>query len=171
MRHTRKTVSIDSDRIPEAPDPPILRDKLLAAGIEVQLDAIAQWTPTDKILAANYAEALHLVASDNVLNEFCRAHDEVKLTPAPACICLPPKPAILGGTVDANCPNCGTSPFTGNIKFMELPTGNFLAYLLCNDCGAVMGCQLAGAELLFPQSELTGADGKPMHKSPTGYRS
>lgn len=85
----------------QAPDlldirPDVVRDMLLVASLEVPLTDIAGWTPTELIAAANWAIAVHLVASDNALNDFCRAHDEdSNYDPAFRCICIPPKPAFL----------------------------------------------------------------------------
>ena len=76
----------------------IIRDKLLVCDVEVPIAEIEKWTVTQKAAAVNWAEASYLLASDNVLNEYCRAHDEdAEYDPPFPCICRPPKPEFLNG--------------------------------------------------------------------------
>jgi len=76
--------------------PDVIRDMLLLASVDAPLSDIAGWTPTRLVAAANWALAIHLSASDNVLNDFCRAHDEdTNYDPPFRCICRPPKPEFL----------------------------------------------------------------------------
>jgi hypothetical protein len=73
-----------------------IADALALAGVCVSPDCIALWTDTERTAAVNWAYAVHYIASDNVLNEFCRAHDEdVEYDPPFRCICCPPKPEFL----------------------------------------------------------------------------
>jgi hypothetical protein len=74
----------------------MIRDKLLLCDVSVPISEIARWTETQKTFAVNWAEASYLVASDNVLNDYCRAHDDsYKYDPPFRCICRPPKPEFL----------------------------------------------------------------------------
>ena len=74
----------------------VLCDKLLLCGVEVSEERILLWSDTERTFAANWAEAYYLRASDNVLNPYCRAHDEdAEYDPTFKCICCPPKPEFL----------------------------------------------------------------------------
>ena len=73
-----------------------IRDLLLLVDIDVSEECILLWSDTERTFALNWAEACHLSASDNVLNEYCRAHDEDANYDQPfKCICRPPKPEFL----------------------------------------------------------------------------
>lgn len=73
-----------------------VRDALLLASVDVPLADISEWNVTQLTAAENWAFAVYLHASDNVLNGFCRAHDEdANYDPPFRCICLPPKPEFL----------------------------------------------------------------------------
>ena len=71
-------------------------DVLLLASVDVPIVDVESWTMTQRVAAASWAYAVHLSASDNILNQFCRAHDEdVEYDPPFRCICVPPKPEFL----------------------------------------------------------------------------
>ena len=74
----------------------ILRDVLLLVCVDAPVAAIESWTRTQKVFALNWAYATHFSASDNVLNDWCRAHDEDADYDLPfRCICRPPMPEFL----------------------------------------------------------------------------
>ena len=74
----------------------IIQDVLSLVDIGVTTAEIEAWTRTQKVAALNWGYATHLYASDNVLNEWCRAHDEdADYDPPFQCICRPPMPDFL----------------------------------------------------------------------------
>ena len=92
----RGIIQLDWSKFEFPTEPTLIRDMLLLVDVAVAILAIERWTRTQQIMAVNWAWATHLVASDNLLNEFCRAHDEdAGYDPPPRCICLPPRPDFL----------------------------------------------------------------------------